>query len=441
MLNGYIINRTTNHRVRIGERMIIGRGLDADLCIDDRVASRSHIEIVQEKTGFVWRDLGSRNGTYINGVYETSGRLHDGDHLRIGETDLIFELEVAGQRIERIHAAQPFEETLRQASENTPLPPELLKTCSFLNLIYKVMGEIAANYDACRLQDRILATIMPAIKAQRGAVFLANELRQITPCPICGHIHSYIEGELTHAEREGLAISNTVAEQVLRDGKCVFFQDCETAGGASPSESMVALSLRSIICVPLRARTRILGILYIDTNRPDQHYGQDDLLLALAVGATAGFAIENVFMHHEQLDKQHNQQETETAWALQEGFLRRDWDIDDGRFEVYGDAVPAKAAGGDFYDFMRLDEDTIGLLVGDMSGKGVAPAMAMAQLVSDARLLAKELFSPAEVLSALNKQFARRSQRGMYCCMTYARLDLKTGVLVWANAGLLPALF
>ena len=176
MLNGFLINRATKNRVTIGDRMVIGRGVDADLCIDDRVASRSHVEIVREKMGYCWRDLGSRNGTLINGVHEMAGKLRDGDHIRIGETDLVFELEVAGRRVERLREQVPFAAILMHASANKELPLDLQKTCALLDTIYKVMGEIAANYDACRLQDRILDMALPAINAQRGALFLANEL-------------------------------------------------------------------------------------------------------------------------------------------------------------------------------------------------------------------------------------------------------------------------
>ena len=424
----------------VGDRMVIGRGVDADLCIDDRVASRSHVEILKDKMGYCWRDLGSRNGTLINGVHETGGKLRDGDHLRIGETDLIFELEMSGKRAARVRKPQPFEATLMQASPDKELMPDLRKTCELLDTVYKVMGEIAANYDACRLQDRILDTVLPVIKAYRGALFLANEEMEITPCPLCGHVHCYVEGELSHAEKEGVRISTSVAAQVLNEGKSVYFEDTETADPARVSESIMRLALRSIICVPIQGKSRIMGILYIDTNQAGQHYGQEDLLLASAVGASAGIALENVFLHRELLDKQRMEQEIETAWAIQEGFLCREWDIDDQRFEVYGDTNPAKTVGGDFYDFVQPKPDTVGLLIGDVSGKGVPAALTMAQILAEFRMLVRDIESPAELLQELNHRMVRRSRRGMFCTLSYARLDLISGSLVWANAGHLPAL-
>ncbi|MCK5861217.1 MAG: SpoIIE family protein phosphatase, partial [Candidatus Hydrogenedentes bacterium] len=302
-------------------------------------------------------------------------------------------------------------------------------------------GEISANYDACRLQDRILDAALPAIRAQRGALFLANELGEMTPCPLCGLIHSYVNGELSHAERDGLSISNTVAQQVLRDGKSIFYEDCGSNEGAQASASIMSLSLHSIICVPLVGKTSILGILYIDTDRPDQRYGQEDLLLASAVGVSAGIALDNVFMHKEVLEKQRMDQEIETAWAIQEGFLCREWNVDDSRFAVFGDTVPAKTVGGDFYDFVQPDPDTVCVLIGDVSGKGVPAALTMAQMLAEFRILVKEIDSPALLLKQLNDRLVLRSRRGMFCTLTYARLDLRNGELMWANAGHLPSLF
>jgi len=441
VLNGFVVNRTTKQRVKIGDRMIIGRGVDADLCIDDRVASRSHVEIVRDKMGFSWRDLGSRNGTLINGVHETGGKLRNGDHLRIGDTDIVFETETEGQHVDPTREERNFAALLATATNNKKLAPELQKTCQILNPIYKVLDEIAGNYDVCCLQDRILEMVLPVIKAYRGALFLANESSEIIPCTICGHVHCYVEGQISHAEREGVRISTSVVGQVLKQGKCVYYEDTESVDPAKLSESIMYLGLRSIICVPLMGKSRILGLLYIDTNQAGQNYKHEDFLLISAVGAGAGIALENAFTHRELMEKQRQDLDNETAWAMMEGFLCRDWKVNDSRFEVFGETNPAKPVGGDFFDFVQPDKDTVGILIGDISGKGVPAALAMAQILADFRILAQTISSPSELVKELNLRMLRRSTRGMFCTLVYARLDLNTGSMVWANAGHLPALF
>ena len=134
-------------------------------------------------------------------------------------------------------------------------------------------------------------------------------------------------------------------------------------------------------CVPIRTQDSISGILYIDTNIVDHAYTQDDLLLAAAAGNSAGLALQNAQNHQALLQKQRIEQDVEAAWNIQEGFLVSDWSTDDSRFEVYGRTRPARIVGGDFYDFVRIDKDRVGLLIGDVSGKGMPAALTMACLL------------------------------------------------------------
>ncbi len=441
MINGYIINRNTNHRVKLGDRLVIGRGVDADLCIDDRVASRSHVEIVREKMGFAWRDLGSRNGTLINGVYETAGRLHDGDHIRIGETDLIFEMEVSGQRMERIKTPPPFEKIVEQASNAEAVAPQVKSVATTLDALYRTMAELACVYDTCRLQDRILDAALTIMKTQRAAIFLANELLSPAPCPLCGHSHGIDTGTYMPAAQAGLNVDAPMLEEVLRGRKAAMFQRDAVTPAVHAETDRSAEEEQPVLCVPLRGKTRILGVLCMASNRLGEQRDQQAVLLASALGASAGLALENAFMHQELLSKQRVEQESEAAWSLQDGFLCRDWNGHDDRFEIFGAVAPAKLAGGDFYDFVHLDANTIGLAIGDVSGKGIPSALTMTRLLSAFRVAAKEHESPAAVLSSLNEMLCRGNRRGAFCTMIYARFNLETGAVTWANAGHPPAMF
>ncbi|MCW8983955.1 MAG: PP2C family protein-serine/threonine phosphatase, partial [Thermoanaerobaculales bacterium] len=164
-------------------------------------------------------------------------------------------------------------------------------------------------------------------------------------------------------------------------------------------------------------------------------YTNDDLLLAAAAGNSAGLALENARNHQMLLEKQRMEQDIEAAWNIQAGFLVSEWPTDDPRFEVYGTTVPAKVVGGDFYDFARIDESRLGMLIGDVSGKGVPAALTMAQLLAEFRLRASGVKSPAELLAILNEGLVERSQRGMFCTVAVVAIDLRDGRLVGANAG------
>jgi len=127
-------------------------------------------------------------------------------------------------------------------------------------------------------------------------------------------------------------------------------------------------------------------------------------------------------------------QEIEFAGTIQKGFLVSEWP-EDSRFDVYGQTWPAKTVGGDFYDFISTGPNQIGILIGDVSGKGVPAALAMAQLLAEFRATALQEPSPSGVVERMNQGFERRSRRGMFCTLCYISVDLETGKFTGANGG------
>jgi len=395
------------------------------------------MEITREGHAYRWRDLESTNGVYINDEKLIEGALEPGDKVRIGSTVLRFEMaetnlladpspEIIAAQLQRLSGAQGVA---------GPDEADVL-----LSAVYSVMNAIASDYDPCSLVDRILQTTMKAIGGQRGAVFFANEDDELQPCPECGFVHLIEDGELKHTDTGDIRISRTVAQKVLRRGESVLVRDLNDDERIEPTASVIALELRSIICAPLRGKFGNIGILYIDTNRAGDPYTQAHQLLSTAVGNSAGLALENARMHHEILQKERTDQEIAFAANIQEGFLVSAWPKDDPRYNVYAETRPAKVIGGDFYDFVKLRSGKLGLLVGDVSGKGVPAALTMAQLLAEFRTHAALDAAPLDLVRELNIAQSRRTQRGVFCTLYYAVFDPATGEVVCVNAGHHPAL-
>ena len=422
----------------VGFSLVVGRASSCALVINDQAASRQHLEIQSTNDGYVCRDLSSRNGTLVNGSPTTSCELEHGDRIGIGETILRFEL--VEDRAGAVSDKTVFLQTvLDPAGREQELPPSAV-TKEFLEAAYTLMNALASNFNTCELVNRILKITTDGIRAQRGAVLFAGSDGGLVPCADCGNVHVIRNGVIQASDLEAIDISNTVAQRVLKNGENVLFQSALTDGVVDSSASISALNLTSILCVPIRTQNNILGILYIDTNIADHKYTQDDLLLATAAGNSAGVALQNARNHRALLEKQRIEQDIEAAWTIQEGFLVSDWPKDDPRFEVYGTTQPAKVVGGDFYDFARIDDDRVGMLIGDVSGKGMSAALTMAQLLAEFRLYAAGAESPAEVLRNLNERLVTRSRRGLFCTVSLVAIDLRTGRFVGASAGHHPML-
>jgi serine phosphatase RsbU (regulator of sigma subunit) len=424
---------------------VIGRAQECDFVIDDPAASRRHVEVTRVGNSYRWRDLGSTNGTICNDAAISGGPLRSGDVLRIGETSLTFEQEEE----ERARPRPDPPTTQVDWFKGTVLGPEGdarpssigVRQEAMLHAVCTLMSDISAHYETCKLVDRVLQTSCNAINAQRAALFFAGpDKSELLPCPDCGNVHMMEKGMLRHAQPGEIRISNTVTRRVMRDEESVLYQDTRQDREIHMAQSVIDLDLRSIICVPIRGQSGVAGILYVDSNRPGQPYTDDDMLLSAAVGNAAGLALENAHLQREILEKQRIEQEIEHAWTIQQGFLVKSWPEDTRHFEVFGETRPAKVVGGDFYDFVQPDADRVGILVGDVSGKGVAAALTMAQLIAEFRLRVQTTSSPAQVLAALNADLVARSQAGVFCTLHYITLDLNTGNVASANAGHFPAI-
>ena len=104
-------------------------------------------------------------------------------------------------------------------------------------------------------------------------------------------------------------------------------------------------------------------------------------------------------------------------------------------FDIYASMVPAKEVGGDFYDFFLIDEDHLGLVIADVSGKGVPAALFMMMTKIMLKNYALAGLSPKAVLEAVNEQICQNNKEDMFVTVWFGVLDLKTGVITAANAG------
>jgi len=443
MLRGFLIKDSAGdnpQKIDIGSTLTLGRSVKCNLVVDDVVASRTHVKITCTEGTYTWEDMGSTNGTLINDHSLLKGVLEDGDRLQIGNTEFLFKMEQtedekSPQDNINIHADHMIGWEYKGSEHQSEQRSEDL-----LRAIYAVMNEIATTYEPCTLVDKILEMTMKAIDAQRGVIIFAGPDDELEPCPSCGRFHQIINNKLLHVKQHDIQVSKTVAKRVLKNGESLLYQSTDNDSELNLAHSIIALKLLSILCVPLKGKLGNLGILYVDTDHQKNKYTQDEMLLTTAVGNSAGLALENATMHQKILDKDRTDQEIQHAWTIQQGFLIKNWPENEERFAIYGETRPAKTVGGDFYDYIQVDKNKVGMLIGDVSGKGVPASLTMAQLLAEFRICARKELSPKAVLQELNAAQYQRSKHGIFCTVFYAILDLENGIVTCANAGHNPAI-
>jgi CHASE2 domain-containing sensor protein len=131
------------------------------------------------------------------------------------------------------------------------------------------------------------------------------------------------------------------------------------------------------------------------------------------------------------------QRDLDIAKRIQQSFLRQGPPEKAG-LDIYFKMEPAKSIGGDLYDFVRNDDQSLGIMVGDVSGKGVPAALFMAMTVSNFRFYSKTEADPVKVVTALNSQIATESTSGLFVTLTYLNIDTTAMRLSIVDAGHLP---
>jgi sigma-B regulation protein RsbU (phosphoserine phosphatase) len=166
--------------------------------------------------------------------------------------------------------------------------------------------------------------------------------------------------------------------------------------------------------------------------RPEFHLRRLDILQGIS--QQIAMAFQNDLLQQEMVAREGLQREIQLARQIQRTFLPEHfpemagWDLD-VRWET------ARQVGGDFYDVFRIDEDRIGLVIADVSDKGIPAALYMTVARTLIRAQMSSSRSPGHVLKLVNKYLLRETPDGLFVTVVYCTLDIKTGELLYANAG------
>src|ERR671918_88271 len=198
------------------------------------------------------------------------------------------------------------------------------------------------------------------------------------------------------------------------------------------------------LVVPLVSQGELIGLLNLGPRRSEQEYSADDRKLLNDLAGHAAPAVRVAQLVREQeaevRERERMQQELEVARLIQQQFLPHELPDLPG-WDVAAYYKPARAVGGDFYDFIELPDGQIGIVVGDVTDKGVPAALVMATTHSILRAEAPRLVAPGEVLGRVNDLLVPEMPEHMFVTCLYAVLDPASGRLRFANAGhLLPYL-
>ncbi len=199
------------------------------------------------------------------------------------------------------------------------------------------------------------------------------------------------------------------------------------------------LGLRAILCVPLKIKNQVSGVVYVDNRLQAGVFTQADLDLLTAIASSAAIAIENARLYQVAVEKGRMEQELQMAYDIQAGLLPHETPQLPG-WEFAARWQPAREVSGDYYDFIPLHDGRLGIAVADVSDKGMPAALFMALTRSTVRASMSHAHSPADGIARANQLICDDAADGMFVTLFYALLDPQAGEIAYVNAGHNPPL-
>ncbi len=423
------------HEVSSGS-VVIGRSTKCDLSIPDRFLSRRHARLFEDGDGWMVEDLGSRNGTYVNGT-KIGGvaRVCEGDVLAMSAS--LVKLMREGEQTSSSTDVflKPASDVLLKTS--TPPPVEggdssvaLTRYADRLALINEVHQALAGPITLDALLDLILERAFAHLRPEHGAIFLRKETggferaaSQAAPGAV---------GELVYSE--------SLIDEVANKGMAARVVDTFTDERFSGAQSIVNAGVRSLIAAPLLDPGGTLGFMVLSSNAGLRPFTEDDLELLVTLASVAAMRIRNVSLAEEAVERQRFEWELRQARRIQIG-LFPDALPEIAGYDLFGGNVPSRGVSGDYYEVLqRAEGKECVLLLADVSGKGMSASLLTGYLEALASVPIEAGMEPHDVFNKISVPFYRRTPPSRFATMVLVVLEPAAGTLRYANAGHNPAL-
>ena len=271
-----------------GEAITIGRARDNNLILRDARASRYHARLEQGEKGWCVKDTGSQNGTFVNGRQMKECSLGPGDVVQIGGTRIMLERKNATATPSAAATGCDIQVIGEAAFEDGPQ----LETLLHLQSVARAMNS-ELNLEA--LLNLVIDSGIQMSGAERGFLILMGKGQTEF------RVARNFEQEVVSAPE--FAVSWSIATQVSTTGQsvlCVNAAEDDRFGGR---DSVLALGLRSVMCVPFKLRQRVLGVLYVDNRLHKGTFSRTDFRVLQTLADQGAVALENARLYQEAIEQ------------------------------------------------------------------------------------------------------------------------------------------
>lgn len=423
-------------RVELGGGAIIVGRKNVEYRIDDAHVSHRHAQISCDSEGYYIADLGSRNGTALNGRQlrpHQPERLRDGDRINLGQVrTLVFRCQPSGNS-----AALPI--VVDDDSESTSTIQVQLdvgqaaaagSAAVSAEVKLRVLFDITRELGRTLTLDAVLPKVLDSLfrvflHADRGLIVLADDRGELVPRWV----------KARKPSRDAVCISQTLVRRVVESKQALLLKEIP----CDASDSLMGSGISALVSAPLLdSAGQAIGVIQLDTLNPQKSFQHEDLELLASVAVQAGMTIENAQFHDWLIRRKEVDQDLQLANEVQRAFLPRCSPAIPG-YEFFNYYRAAVLVGGDYYDYVELPDGRMVVLVADVAGKSMAAAMVMARVSAEAKYCLATEGAAGAAMNRLNDRLCQL-QIERFVTMAILVLDPRTHQVTLVNAGHMPPL-
>ena len=401
-------------------RLQPGQGLAGQACAEE--APRYHSELPESLyTPLEW---GGRPRAQIHGVLTVPLRqrteplgvvvLQMGDGQEPTAEEAAFFGELGAQLSIAVGNARIYADAMREKVQN--------------QLLLDLGTRISASLDTERLLEQILDLVFQVVRYDAAGIYLVEKKTQwITRQTIRGY-------DPARDEAVRLKVGSGLIGWVAKTGQGVIVPDVRT----DPRYVNARDATRSEMVAPIRIGSEVIGAFNLESDEPDA-YEVEDMELLMAFAAQAAVAIERTRLHEEVLEKRRLDEEVMIGQRIQRSFLPAQ-NPEVRNFEIAGANYSSDRVGGDYYDFIRITDEQLGIVVGDVSGKGIAAALIMAAFRASLIAEIRNNYAMRTTMAKVNRLLWESVEPDRFVTALFGVLDTTARRLTYVNAGHNPAL-
>ena len=418
------------------DALVIGRSTKCDVSIPDRFLSRRHARLFKDGDRWLVEDLGSRNGTFVNGTkIERPEPVRTGDVLAMSASLV----RLFGEGLEEATSTDVFFKPVSDVLQKTTTPPPagdsengraLALYADRLAIVNEVHQALAGSLAIEELLDLILDRAFEHLRPEHGAIFLRRD---------DGGFEKAVGRSLEGAEGE-LVYSESLVDEVANKEVAALVVDAQTDHRFAAAESMLSAGVRALIAAPLLDPNGALGYIMLSSNAAVRQFTEDDLDLLVTLASVAAMRVRNVALGEEAAERRRLEWELKQARQIQVSLFPYQLPQIAG-YDLYAGNIPSRGVSGDYYEVTTRDRaGDCALLVADVAGKGMSASIITGYLEALTSIPIEAGLEPHEVFEQASFPFFRRTPDNRFATILLAVVDPPTGRLRYANAGHNPGL-